>query len=112
MCSSVVYLYSCDACSASYIGSTKLQLKLRIDQHKGVSTRTGQILCNPPFSNIREHSHNKDHPIKTENFKILNKTNNIIELRILESIYINQKKPTLNDNDSSFKLNIANNSNF
>ena len=39
--SSVVYLFCCASCDASYIGSTKRSLHCRIVQHIGRSYRTG-----------------------------------------------------------------------
>ena len=51
------------------------QLKYRIFQHKGVSCRTGNRLTCPPNSNIRQHALDFDHPIKLENFKLVNKSN-------------------------------------
>ena len=71
-CSCVIYKYQCDQWSSSYIGETQKQLKYRIFQHKGVSCRTGNRLTCPPNSNIRQHAHDFDHPIKLENFKLVN----------------------------------------
>ena len=42
--SSVIYQYSCGQCSATYIGETRKQLKVRVSQHKGISFRTGNML--------------------------------------------------------------------
>ena len=86
-CSCVIYKYQCDQCSSSYIGETQEQIKYRIFQHKGVSCRTGNRLTCPPNSNIRQHALDSDHPIKLENFKLVNKSSKY-EIKIVESILI------------------------
>ena len=100
-CSCVIYKYQCDQCSSSYIGETQKQLKYRIFQHKGISCRTGNRLTCPPNSNIRQHALDFDHPIKLENFKLVNKSNKY-EIKIVESILIHKLSPNLNDRGSSF----------
>ena len=67
--SSVVYSYTCPGCQAGYIGSTTRTLKVRTDEHKGQSSRTGRFLHNPPHSAVREHSHACDFLLKSEHFK-------------------------------------------
>ena len=70
--SSVIYKYTCREYSASYIGMTSKQLKIRISQHMGRSFRTGNINSNEiNNSKIFEHFEQKDHPIRVEDFKIL-----------------------------------------
>ena len=76
-----------------------------MSQHKGRSFRTGQLLASPEFSNIRNHAFETDHPILDDNFKILD-TCDPFDLRLLESIYIHKKKPSLNDQNSSTELSI------
>ena len=82
------------------------QLKYRIFQHKGVSCRTGNRLTCPPNSNIRQHALDSNHPIKLENFKLVNKSNKY-EIKIVESILIHKLGPNLNDRGSSFPLFIS-----
>ena len=74
-CSCVIYKYQCDQCSSSYIGETQKQFKYII------------------------------HPIKLENFKLVNKSNKY-EIKIVESILIHKLGPNLNDRGSSFPLSI------
>ena len=104
-CSCVIYKYQSDQCSSSYIGETQKQLKNRIFQHKGVSCRTGNRLTCPCNNNIRQHALDFDHPIKLENFKLVNKSNKY-EIEIVESILIHKLGPNLNDRGSSFPLSI------
>ena len=94
--SDVVYLFSCPCCTARYIGSSTRWLKHRICDHMGVSTRTSFPLTNPPFSAIREHSHDLDNRYTYTDFSILNTSSNRSDLLTLEALYIDKMKPSLN----------------
>ena len=59
----------------------------------------------PPNSDIRQHALDFDHPIKLENFKLVNKSSKY-EIKIVESILIHKLGPNLNDRGSSFPLSI------
>ena len=98
--SSVIYQYSCGQCSATYIGETRKQLKV-----KGISFRTGNMLNSVEKSKILDHSLNSGHCTSKNNFKILDSCQPF-DLRILESLYIHKIKPSLNDNASSVELYI------
>ena len=98
---SVIYQFSCGQCSSSYIGQTVKQLKVRISQHKGRSFRTNNLLTCPENIKILEHSSNSGHSIHEHNFKIFE------ILRILESLWIHELKPSLNDRSSSTELSIV-----
>ena len=97
LCSGVVYRYSCGSCSATYVGKTQRHFKTRISEHKGISVRTGQPLSTPLFSNIRDHAWEADHRINDGNFEIITRSNNNIDLHILESLAILHYQPTLNE---------------
>ncbi|MPC30370.1 hypothetical protein E2C01_023632 [Portunus trituberculatus] len=56
--SSIVYKFSCPSCQAGYSGSTIRVFKIRVDEHKGQSSRTGRRSHNPPHSAVRDHSEN------------------------------------------------------
>lgn len=104
--SNVIYKYQCRECSASYIGETQKQLKVRVSQHKGISFRNpSTILSTQENSSILNHNLETNHEILTENFEILSKSTKF-DLRILESIFIHDLKPTLNNLTSSFNLAI------
>ena len=103
--SNLVYQYSCGQCDATYIGETSRHLKTRIAEHKGLSNRTGNPLLNPPHSSIRDHALNSGHEIPTDNFKIIFKSKPF-ETKIAESILIHKYKPSLNNMESSVKLNV------
>ena len=106
LCSSIVYNYECDNCSLSYIGSSTRSLRVRLDEHRGVSTRSDQRLAKPAHSNIRTHAFNCGSRIEVTNFKILFKAENLTELRIAESMYIKLKKPELNGDISAVPLSL------
>ena len=96
LCSGVVYKFECESCKALYIGSTSRQLKCRVFEHLGTSVRSGNLLASPPFSSVREHKLQSNHPIHAENFSILSRTN--FNLLVMESLFIHKYKPTLNNN--------------
>ena len=103
----VIYKYTCDCCQQFYIGSTQLQMFMRTSRHKGRSFRTGALATKPEKSSIRDHCLKLNHPLKSENFEIIDSTANQFDLRILESIYINHLHPQLNDYQSAVTLHIA-----
>ena len=105
--SMVVYCFTCAKCSLAYIGSTKKMFSLRVNEHQGISSRTGRPLQQPHFSTVRDHCFNTcDTLCNIDSFKILAKCNSETELRITESIFIRMKKPGLNIENSSFTLKI------
>ena len=107
LCSSIVYKFTCSKCSLEYIGSSIRNLTLRVDEHRGYSTRTSSQLVRPLHSTIRDHCHNIcDYNFSIENFNILSKASNVKELRIIESIFIRLKKPALNIDSAAYPLYI------
>ena len=105
LCSNVVYKYSCAQCSATYYGETTRHISTRIAEHKGLSVRTGKPVTNPLNSSIRNHSLETGHDIPNSSFSIVFSTNSH-NLRVSESILINQNSPSLNNTESSIPLNI------
>ena len=69
--SSLLYKFSCAQCASEYVGMTARTLGTRVDEHVGVSYRTGTRLTQPPHSAIRDHRDNCGTPFDTSNFKIL-----------------------------------------
>ena len=104
LCSGIIYKYSCSSCNACYIGSTSRRLFVRIAEHRGVSSRTGQIGATQAFSAIRDHCLEKDHLLKTDNFSIIDGSSCKFDLLIKESIHIHTGKPSLNNQMSALKL--------
>ena len=96
LCSCVVYEFKCPSCGARYLGSTNRWLSHRIQEHRGVSIRTGLPLSRPSASAIRDHSHEHDHLFTHSDFKVITKVSNRLDLSISESLYIHKFKPELN----------------
>ena len=85
--SSVVYQYTCPSCQAGYFGSTVRAFKMRTDEHRGQSWRTGLRLHNPPHSAVRDHSQVCNVPLHRDHFKIVDSCPSS-DLRVLGSLYI------------------------
>ena len=96
LCSNVIYTYSCALCNECYTGSTQRQLQCRIAEHLGISVRTGLPLSRKSYSAIYDHREEKDHPINKKNFKIVGRSFNVSNLRLLESLYILKNGPKMN----------------
>ena len=105
--SSVVYEFVSPLCRTKYVGSTSRTLCSRTAEHKGVSVRTGAPLSTPPHSAARAHCE-QTHGVQVEhvNFSILDSSENLVSLRILESLYIHKLGPELNESSSAFPLHI------
>ena len=100
MTSGVIYKYSCD-CFQSYIGSTAVNLYIRMSQHMGLSYRTGNSLSRPPKSSIREHTARCGNPINKDNFTVIDREPEEASLRILETLHIKRMKPGINECDTA-----------
>ena len=108
MRSLVVYKYTCPRCKLGiYLGFTKRMLRVRIDSHRGVSHRTGNILNKKEFSNIREHAAKCKSNIKYDQFQIIAQAADYTSLPVIESLFIKRYAPSLNSSSSSFPLHIA-----
>ena len=108
MRSSIIYKFTCPKCNfGTYVGCTKRLMKVRIDSHRGVSHRTGCTLKTKEFSSIRSHCQSCKHDISYTDFKIIASTSNPQHLPILESLYIKQLVPELNNQTTSIPLHIA-----
>lgn len=80
-------------------------LRHRIAEHAGVSHLTGNTMKNQVHSSIRDHcTRCKGSNCLSQNFKVLARGNNELELLIKERLLIQRKKPALNANVGSFDL--------
>ena len=79
-------------------------------EHKGVSFRTGRPLTSPNPSAIRHHCEgcNGIGDISLKNFDILSCNKNLVNMRIMETLFIYKTKPNLNDMSSAFPVKIVN----
>ena len=90
-----IYKYTCEGCNAFYIGKSYRQFKVRVFEHLGISYRTNSLLVRPPHSDIREHCHTEDHPMRQSNFSIIDTCRFKSDLLTLESLHQKTKKPTI-----------------
>jgi hypothetical protein len=104
MLSNIIYEFKCRDCNASYIGSSHRKSKERIDQHLGISSRTGRPLTSRLHSLPRLHAEEKDHHIASKDFNIIATANSDSDLLPLESLYIFSKKTNLNYHQSATPL--------
>ena len=106
---SLVYQFSCARCASAYVGMTTRNLYTRVAEHRGRSFRTGKVLATPLHSAIREHTEGTcDVRISDADFRILTSAKSDFELKILESLYIFKLRPSLNNSNSSYPLQLTN----
>ena len=78
-----------------------VNVKVRIEEHRGLSFRTGLPLSSPLHSSIRNHTFNNNNcSISHDDFNVIATGNTEMELYTKESILIKQQRPTLNDMNS------------
>ena len=90
----------CVRCTSEYIGSTTRALCVRVAEHAGRSHRTSHLLTSPPYSSKLPC----DSPVSPDNFSILGSCKNVLDLRILQSLYIFKLKRSLNNIQSAHPL--------
>ena len=96
--SSTIYSYVCTHCDAQYVGSMARTLFVRSSEHSGKSHRTGLPVSCPKHSAIRSHTEQVcNAAVSNAAFSIVDSASNDLDLRILESIYIHDRKPILNE---------------
>ena len=93
--SSVVYLFICRCCSASYVGQTTRHLHTRVSEHLGIYPITGKHSTNPAISSILSHTNASGHPANFDDFQILSSSSDSYESMIHESLLINKYRPNL-----------------
>ena len=95
--SNVVYRLNC-SCGSFYIGQTRRNLVKRLDEYQ---TSLNSEVCNHLQSN-------PNHRVDFNNPQILTSSPDKFKLLILESLYIQQLKPSLNLDSKSFPLRLFN----
>lgn len=102
----VVYELTCRLCGATYIGESKRPLRLRYNEHLRCAVNETKLT---PIGDHFESCHKEipkadklaDPPLEV---KVLMKTKDHPDIKIVESLCIRNKKPRLNDNMSSWRI--------
>ena len=104
--SNIIYQFTCSNCKVRYIGETVRNLSLRFAEHRGVSARTNKPISSPSHSAIRSHALESDHNFSIDDFKILASVRSPLDTKLLETLFIKHLSPELNNQDTSFELNV------
>ena len=92
--------FTCASCSSSYIAKTYRHFKTRIDEHMKKDNK----------SHIFKHLHSTATWFNSYNslcFKIFDKANSKLELKIKEALHINWRKPNLNAQQNHLVLTLS-----
>ena len=93
----LVYKFTCDNCSSSYIGETCHHFKTRIEEHIKKDNKS------PIFKQL----HSSETCFDSYNslcFKTIDKANSKFDLKIKEALHINCRKPNLNARQNHLAL--------
>ena len=102
------YKYTCPDCFFGYIGETRRHVGSRIAEHTGVSFATKKPIVGDKNSAIQRHIASTNHSTESDQFKVLCRAKSRFDLLIKESLYIARDLPALNNNVSSYPLNLFN----
>ena len=95
----LVYKFTCDSCSSSYIGETCCHFKTRIEEHIKKDNK----------SHIFKHLHSTTTCFDSCNsfsFKIIDKANFKFDLKIKDALHINWRKPNFNTQQNHLDLTL------
>ena len=101
VCSSVVYKFTCSSCQATNYGKTSRHFIVRCREHLGIRKSNS---VKGASSAIKDHVKDTGHSASLDDFCIIYKANNELELLIHESLLIPKDRPTLNFQSSSIPL--------
>ena len=104
--SCVVYKFQCGRCNASYYGETDRHLKIRLEEHIGISPLTFKKVKLSAKSSIRDHLLFCNNDSSFDDFTILTQRTNKFLLEIRENLLIKYDKPILNKSISSTPLSL------
>ena len=97
--SKIVYKATCWDCDAAYIGMTTRRLRKRKEEHfAALSSSTS-------YSAVADHTTNLGHRIRWDHFKVLERGRSIKELKIKESLHM-QNHTLVNGCEASIKLSL------
>ena len=100
MKSFLVYKLTCASCSSSYIDETCRHFKTRIEEHVKRDNK----------SHIFKHLHSATTCLDSYDslcFKIIDKSNSKVDLKIRETLHINWRKPNLNAQQNHLALTLS-----
>ena len=100
MKSFLVYKFTCDSCSSSYIGETCPCFKTRNEEYTKKDNK----------SHIFKHLHSSETCFDSYNsicFRIIDKANSRFDLEIKEALHINWRKPNLNAQQNHLALTLS-----
>ena len=97
-------IYTCGGFNSSYSGETDRHLKVRSEEHIGISPLTFGKVKPSKESAIRDHPLNCNNIPSFDEFTILAYGYHKYILEIKESLLIKRNRPVLNKNISSAKL--------
>ena len=100
--SNVIYNFEC-GCGANYLGRTTLRLDGRIQQHVPSKIRNGtyratDVITNTYGSSITDHllkNQSCAANFSTDSFSIISRAHSLYHLKILETIHVRLRKPSL-----------------
>ena len=93
----LAYKFTCASCSSSYIGETCRHFKTRIEEHIKKDNK----------SHIFKHLHSTATCFDSYNplcFKIIDKSNSKLDLKIEKGLHISCRKPNLNSQQNHLAL--------
>ena len=100
MKSFLLYKFTCAICSSRYIGKTCRHFKTRIGEHIKKDNK----------SHIFKHLHSTTTCFDSHNsfsFKVIDKANSKLDLKIKEALHINWRKPNLNAQQNHLALTLS-----
>ena len=100
MKSFLVYKFTCATCSSRYTGETCRHFKTRIGEHIKKDNK----------SHIFKHLHSTTTCFDSHNsfsFKVIDKANSKLDLKIKEALHINWRKPNLNAQQNHLALTLS-----
>ena len=98
-----VYHFSCTGCDSCYIGLAERHTYVRWCDHLGLSWRSGQSIVGVQ-TEVKTHLNTCKTLCDLNNFKVLTGDNDVMRLKIKESLLIKKDGPSLNKNVYSTPL--------
>ena len=102
VCSSFVYKFTFSSCQATYYGKTSRHFIVCCREHLGLNKKGGSVKDTSSAS--RDHIKDTGHSASLDNFCIIDRTNNELDLLLHGSLLILRDRPTFNFQSSSIPL--------